>query len=468
MSTFSALNAATTALWAQRRGLDVTGQNIANVNTEGYSRQRADLQAISGSTVPAFFSTSSGIGAGVTADDVVRIRDAFLEGRGHAEHANAARLTVENEALELIEQAFREPGPTGIQSLLSEMWAGWGDVAINPQDLPARSQLLRRLDTLVGGIQSSQASLDGQWMQTRENLEVLVSDVNAAVVSIADLNESIRLATQSKMPANELADRRDLLVMKLADQVGATVRAGEDGVVDVIVGGATLVAGSTASRLAVAGATDPDDVDTDPVRVVTVAGGFNVRPGGTAEGQISTLSTIIPAYRAQLDAQAAGLASSLNTAHAAGYDLDGLGGSDLLGSSGGPVTASSLKVLTSDPRRVAASAVAPGAGGPTLDNGAADTISQLRLSPTGADTTYRQMIVQLGVQASVVGRNLDIQSVITAQVDNSRESVAGVNIDEEMTNMLSFQHAYAAAGRLISAIDETLEILISRTGRVGL
>jgi flagellar hook-associated protein 1 FlgK len=77
------------------------------------------------------------------------------------------------------------------------------------------------------------------------------------------------------------------------------------------------------------------------------------------------------------------------------------------------------------------------------------------------------MIVELGVQAAVTGRNLGIQQVITTQVDAARESVAGVNLDEEMTNMLSFQHAYSAAGRLVTAIDETLDVLINRTGLVG-
>ena len=467
MSTFSSLNAATTALWAQRRGLDVTGQNIANVNTEGYSRQRADLRAISSSTTPAFFSTSSGIGAGVNADDVIRIRDAFLESRGHTEHSTNARLTTENETLELVEQAFREPGDTGIQSLLSDMWSGWGDVANNPQDLPARSQLLRRLETLVGGFHATASNLDGQWSQTRENFEVLVADVNATAASIAELNQSIKQATQSGMPANELSDRRDLLVLKLAEQVGASVRPAGNGVVDVIVGGLTLVAGSTSSRLAVAGATDPDDASVDPLRVVTATGNFNVRPGGTAEGQVSTLNTIIPTYRAKLDGLAADLATALNGGHGSGYDLDGLPGTDLLSGGGGPVTAASLTVLTADPRRIAASAVPPGAGGPALDNGNADAISQLRLLSPGVDTGYRQMIVDLGVQAAVTGRNLDIQSVITAQVDAARESVAGVNIDEEMANMLSFQHAYSAAARVVTAIDESLDVLINRTGVVG-
>ena len=180
MSTFGSLNAATTALWAQRRALDVTGQNIANVNTEGYSRQRVDLQAMGGSVVPAFFSTSNGIGARRRAPTTsTRIRDAFLEGRGHTEHANSARLSVENDTYELVQQAFREPGDTGIQSLMSDMWAGWEDVANQPQDEAARGQVLKRLETLVGGIHFSQASLGAQWTQSRESLDVLVADVNA-------------------------------------------------------------------------------------------------------------------------------------------------------------------------------------------------------------------------------------------------------------------------------------------------
>jgi flagellar hook-associated protein FlgK len=466
VSTFSGLNAATTSLWAQRRALDVTGQNVANVNTEGYSRQRADFQAIGGSVVPAFFSTSTGIGSGVKVDDVMRIRDAFLEGRGHTEHANSARLTAESGALQLVEQAFREPGDTGVQSLLSEMWSGWGDVANQPQDLAARTQVLQRMETLVAGLQFSHASLGAQWNQTRENLQVLVDDVNAAATSVAELNQAIQRANQSGLPANDLSDRRDVLVMKLAEQVGATVRPGKDGALDVIAGGMTLVAGSTANAFSVAGSMGPDTTAGDPPRIVTAAGGYVIRPGGTAQGQLEALNTILPGYRAQLDGLAQNLATSLNTAHRNGFDLDGNPGGDLLGAAG-PITAASIRVLVTDPRQVAASGAPPTAGVPALDNGNADAISQLRLPADSADARYREMIVQLGVQAAVSSRNLGIQQVITTQVDAARDSVAGVNIDEEMTNMLSFQHAYAAAGRLITAIDQTLDVLINRTGIVG-
>jgi flagellar hook-associated protein 1 len=468
VSTFSGLSAATTALWAQRRALDVTGQNIANVNTEGYSRQRVDLQAIGGSVVPAFYSTSPGIGAGVSADDVTRIRDAFLEGRGHIEHANSTRLTAETDAYQLVEQAFREPGETGIQSLLSDMWKGWQDVANNPKEPAARGQVLQQLGTLVGGLHFSQASLGAQWSQTRENLEVLVKDVNASAATIAQLNKAIKGATQSGLPANDLADQRDLLIMKLADQVGATVRPGQDGAVDVIVGGMSLVSGTQSSEFAVQGPTDPDLITaTDKPRIVTASGDYTVTPSGTAGGQLNALNTIIPSYRAQLDTIAQDLAASLNGAHTTGYDLAGNLGGPLLGSSGGPLTAESLKVMITDPALVAASSVAPTAGVPAIDNGNADKIAQLRLSTTGIDAGYRKMIVELGVQSAVSQRNLGIQGVISTQVDAARESVSGVNLDEEMTNMLSFQHAYSAAARMITAIDESLETLIKGTGLVG-
>ncbi|MGY2082624.1 flagellar hook-associated protein FlgK [Blastococcus sp. SYSU DS0539] len=466
MSTFSGLNTATTSLWAQRRALDVTGQNISNVNTDGYSRQRVDMQAIGGGAVPAFYSTSSGIGGGVNADDVTRIRDVFLEGRGHTEHANSAQLTAETDAYRLVEQAFREPGTTGLQNLMADMWRGWQDVANRPEDPAARGQVLKRLETLVGGLHFSSAQLDGQWQQTRENLGVLVNDVNAATETIARLNTAILRASQSGLPANDLTDQRDLLVMKLADQVGVSVRPRDGGVVDVVVGSVTLVSGGTASKLALQGTIDPAGTAGDPPRIVTATGGLPVTVGGAAGGQVHALNSILPTYRTELDGLASALATTLNTAHAEGYDLDGLAGGALIGSSGGPVTASSITVSLTDPRKIAASSIGPGT--PNLDRGNADKLSQLGTGVASPDAAYRSMIVELGVQSAVAQRNLGIQSVITGQVDAARESVAGVNLDEEMTNMLSFQHAYSAAGRLVTAIDEMLDVLINRTGRVGL
>jgi flagellar hook-associated protein 1 FlgK len=112
VSTFSGLSGVLSALYAQRRGMDVTGQNIANANTEGYSQQRVELRALGGPTTPALYATANGAGSGVTVSGVTRIQDAFLEARGRAEHAQNAYLAGQKQIYGNIEQALGEPGTT--------------------------------------------------------------------------------------------------------------------------------------------------------------------------------------------------------------------------------------------------------------------------------------------------------------------------------------------------------------------
>jgi flagellar hook-associated protein 1 FlgK len=475
VSTFSGLNTATTALFAAQRAMDVTGQNVANVNTDGYSRQRVELQSVGPNGVPAIWSTSNGIGQGVNSDHITRIRDRFLEGRAQAEHAATASLTVQDSTLAQVEDAFREPGKTGLQSQLTSVWAGWGDVMNNPTDPGARSQVLQRTATLVAGLHTTSATLDQQWAQNRDSLQTLVQNVNASAASIADLNTAIRRATQSGQPSNELADKRDALVLSLSDQIGATATLMDDGTVNVAVSGTTLVSGGSSLSWQLTGSADPDDVATDPPAIVTDPGNATIRPGGTADGLLTALTSTIPRYRAQLDAVAQQLATQLNDVHTVGYDRNGDAGGPMFGDGSGTlpvdvstITAGNLTLLITDGSKLAAAATAPSASGVVSgDNVNADKLYQLRLVANGVDTTYRKMIVSLGVEAATATNKLTTQSVISAQVDSARESVSGVSIDEEMTNMLQFQHGYQAAGRLITAIDDMLDTLINKTGLVG-
>jgi flagellar hook-associated protein 1 FlgK len=292
--------------------------------------------------------------------------------------------------------------------------------------------------------------------------------VNSAATDIASLNEAIQRATYSGQPVNELADKRDVLVLKLADQVGATVRSGDGGVLNVIAGNVVLVSGTTSAVLSVTGPTSLDSVTaTDRPKVVVTPGGTTLSLGGTAEGQLNALTKIIPDHRDVLDDVAATLVEQVNQVHRQGYDLAGQDNRDLLGPVSGPVTAKNIQVLITDPKQIASAQFPPDATGPSTDGAVAGQFAQLRLRANGADTVYRRAIVELGVRSAVSQRNLGIQSVVTANVDASRESVAGVNLDEEMSNMLQFQHAYSAAARMVTAIDEVLDVLINRTGIVG-
>jgi flagellar hook-associated protein 1 FlgK len=470
VSTFSALNTASLALYAQQRAIDVTGQNIANVNTDGYSRQRVDMQSIGGSTVPVIWSLSSQVGQGVDADQVTRIRDAFLEARAQTEHGRTANLTVQNDTLSQIEQSFQEPGVTGIQSMLTNVSAGWSDIHNNPTDPGARSQLLQRTQTLVAGMHTVAASLDGQWTNTRDALNTLMTDVNATATQVADLNQAIKRATESKMPTNELQDKRDVLILHLADTVGATSVKQSDGTLSVSVGGTTLVAGNSALTLKLTGAASSATALSNPSVVVTSPGGTPVSLGGTAQGQLNALTSVIPRYQGQLDVIAQQLAAQSNAGHTAGWDLYGQPGKPMFDDGSGtiPVTVSAISAANitlqiSDPSALAAAAVSPtAAGGVTSgDGGNADSMFQLRLLTNGVDASYRKMIVATGVEAATASGNLATQSVVSSNVDSARDSVSGVSTDEEMTNMLQFQHGYQAAGKLVETINSMLDDLMA-------
>ena len=178
MSTFSGLNIGLSSLLAQRRGLELTGHNVANSNTEGYSRQRVRLAADGGPITPAVHSRYTGPGNGVTVADTQRLRDAFLESRAVLERGNDGSLRSQQTALARVEAVIGEPSDSGVQSQLSDFWSSWDDVANNPTDLAARSQLLQRASTLATGLGGAIGRLEAQWSGSQEQLDGTVAEVN--------------------------------------------------------------------------------------------------------------------------------------------------------------------------------------------------------------------------------------------------------------------------------------------------
>jgi flagellar hook-associated protein 1 FlgK len=461
VGSFDALNTSLSALYAQRRGMDVVGQNVSNANTEGYSRQRVVMQSVGASPVPAIFSTWNGTGGGVTAASVERMRDTFLEERGRAEHANLERANVGQSTYAQLEQLVGEPSDTGLQQALTDIWAGFGDVANNPGDLAARNQLVQSAAAATDWLNSASSTLSSQWAAGRTDLQTLAADVNNAASGVAELNSAIRRATLSGQPANELADQRDGLAMKLAELTGATARPGEDGSLDVYLGGTALVRGGLAETVAVGGPDKLADVSST-AQVALVWPEYDGQPvaglGGKAGGVTDSLNTVIPGFVAALDSVASGLATTVNGQHAAGYDLDGAaGGAFFTGT-----TAATIRVAVTDPRKVAA-ANTPG----TLDGSNADRLASLANSATGPDKAYRNVVTNLAVQAQSVNSRVAAQTGVTTSLDDARASQAGVDIDEEMVNMLTYQRAYEGASRMLTAVDQMLDQLINRTGLAG-
>jgi flagellar hook-associated protein 1 FlgK len=231
-----------------------------------------------------------------------------------------------------------------------------------------------------------------------------------------------------------------------------------------------VVSGNSALALKLTGATSSAGATASPPVIVTDPVGTRMRVGGTALGQLTTLGSIIPRYQGQLDAIAQQVAAQTNAGHAAGYDLNGNPGKPMFddGSGSTPVvlasiTAANISLRITDSSELAAASLSPAAigGGVSADADNADAMHQQRLSFTGADATYRKMIVASGVETATAAGVLRTQSVVADQVDSARDAVAGVSTDEEMTNMLQFQHAYQAAGKLVQTINSMLDDLMN-------
>jgi flagellar hook-associated protein FlgK len=473
MSSFSGLSTGLSSLYAQRRGLELTGHNISNVNTEGYSRQRLDLKANGGPVEPALHSVHRGVGNGVQVDGVDRLRDGFLEARAVQERGSAAATIQDRVLLSRIEDVLAEPGDAGIQRQLADFWAGWDDVGNKPSSLAARSQLLERAQTLASGINGAMERLEVQWSASSQQLGATVQEVNSLATGVAEYNAAIVSATHAGRSPNDLMDKRDVLVQRLGELAGVTVRRGDAGSVDVVLAGKELVKGGRTAPLKVQG--DPVLVSQRSAVVVAwqdpddpAGPGAPTEVGGLAGGLRNGLNDVLPRYHAKLSAIASAVTEKVAGVHEeAAYDQDGAPGGAFFAMESGRLA---LKIT--DPRKVAASdgrSVDPSSGTVSGDVGGAKAaqIAALATAPGGPDDLNRQVVVALGVEAQAAGRRVDIQSNILAQIDAARESEAGVNLDEEMTNMLAFQRAYEGAARFVSAIDQMLDTLINRTGVVG-
>jgi flagellar hook-associated protein 1 len=456
-SSFAGLSTALSALAAQRRGLDAAAQNIANANTPGYSRQRVDLESVGGSVVPAIWSTWRGTAGGVAVADVTRIRDAFLDSRNRAEHAASAFTSADQQVYAQIERLVAEPSDTGLQAQLADVWAGWHDVANNPGDLAARSALLQQASTVAASLNSRHEGLAALWSATRDQVDALVADVNSTADTVAALNKSLVLAQAAGVPSNELTDQRDQAVLHLSDLTGATALRHADGSVDVLLSGAALVSGARSRQLAAAGARQLDNLAADPMALQWLDSGTAATvPSGQIAAAVQTLTATVPRYAGALDEVAAGLASTMNAQHAAGYDLSGTAGGTFYAGT----TAASIAVAITSPAEVAASAVPGG----NLDGGNADAMAALATAPDGADISYRQLVAELGATTHAVNQRAATQATLTEGAEAAVASTSGVSLDEEMANMLIYQRGYEAAARVMSTIDSVLDTLINHTG----
>ncbi|RKS80172.1 flagellar hook-associated protein 1 FlgK [Motilibacter peucedani] len=470
-STFGGINTAYTGLVAQRRALEVTGQNVANANTPGYSRQRVTMQSQGAGVQPAVYSRYEGAGDGVAVTGVERITDGFQVARQQVEHGNYSAADTHAATLKDIEGTFAEPSENGIQESMQDLYNAFAAVgeSADPSASGPRATLLQAAQGVTDKLHDASTNLDQQWSTMRTTLDNSVAEINTTTQTIADLNLAIKRNTQAGVPANELADRRDQLVLKLSDSIGAVGRPGEDGVVDVLVGGSPLVSGVSASALSVKGNTNPNQLPPDPPRVTWGMDGTSLSvTTGTVGGLLTGMNKTIPSYKSSLDSVAASLASTVNAIHRTGYDTDPTGdpatggeGRDFFGPADGttttPVTAANITVRITDPAKIAASATPGG----NKDGSVMSLIANASDAADGPMASYKSLIGNLGVESQTAQTRLTTRKDVATKADEAVGSTSGVDTDEELTNLLGFQRAYESAAKILSTLDSSIETIIN-------
>ncbi|GAA2747407.1 flagellar hook-associated protein FlgK [Terrabacter aerolatus] len=472
MSTFGALGTAWRGLSAAQQAMDLAGHNVANAGTDGYTRQRIEQSSVGAPAPMGLGVTGPQVGQGVSVDRIARLGDALLDAtvRGTASSAgyNAKRAA----AYDGIEATLREPGSDGLSARLQAFWSAWHDVANRPGDTGAAGALLSAAGTVVSTLSSGRAALETQWDDTAADARGMVASLNDTAAQVAALNTQIRGALARGSSANELIDTRARLTQSISAASGATVRDEADGTVTVYLGGNALVRGETARQVTLTGAATMAGAAASPVRLEWAdQPGHEVGlEGGSVAGALSVLAPAaggaggaIAEAAASYDAVAQTLAATVNAVHRAGSTTSGATGLDFFRLDPSQPAARGLSVVPTGAAGIATGAVGAGA----LDGSTADAIARLATGPGSADARWAGFVTSTGSAARAVTQQSGIADAAAAGARQAQLSGASVSLDEESVNLVAAQHAYQAAARVLTAVDEALDTLINRTGMVG-
>jgi flagellar hook-associated protein 1 FlgK len=445
---FGTLTMTARALDAQRAGLTVTGQNIANLNTDGYARR-------------ALLLAEARIG-GVEVLGVRGRRDLLLDARVRSEIPYEAREAALADSLSVVEAALGTSGQS-IDARLTAFFDAFSALASDPASVVARDGvvqqgrlLARAFNDLSGRLAASQREADTQVRAGVDRINLLASRVSA-------LNAEIAGAIGTDVEG--LRDQRELALEQLAELVDVSVIHREDGAVDVsIANGRALVIGSSSYAVGV--------TSTPPAGFAALSlGGVDITAGitrGRLAGALESRDALIPGYLARLDQLAYTVAQQVNALHQTGFDLNGNAGgaffAPLASATGAAAAIAMDAAVDQDPRLVAASLTgAPG------DNQVAQALANLRDARVmGGSATFSEAWGQLVYRVASDRQTALVQQEsrreVVDQVARLRDQVSGVSLDEEAANMLRFQRAYEANARFFSTVNDVLDTLMNVVG----
>jgi flagellar hook-associated protein 1 FlgK len=436
---------ALSGLAAAQAAMNAASQDISNVNTPGYTRTRANLQTVRGGGV-------LDTGSGVTVTNIQQLRDAYLTASANSATADSAKAQVSSDGLANIENILGESGTDGLGSQLDAFWSSWDTLANNPSLSGGEQMVLSQAGSMAQTLNSKSNQLLGAQNQALGEITSDLGQVNQTLTQIASLNNQITSLGANNANANGLIDQRGQLLTTLSGMAGTTARYETDGSVTVLSGGMRLVQGSVSDTLSLS--------TTQPGVIMSSLAKESVPLNGGTIGGLATLArTTIPAYQAQLDSVAVSLASTVNGQLAAGYTASGVSGATLpMFTSTLPMSAATISVNTGLTATTGQLALSSAADGSDVKN--AQAMAELSSSSSGPDAVYRSMVGKLGLESSGAKASSATADAMKTSANAASDSISGVNLDEELANMLQYQQAYQAAAKTLTTLNATIQSLL--------
>ena len=431
------------ALLSSQWAINNTAKNIANVNTTGFTRRRINPgQLLMGYGNPGM-------------NNVARIRQRFVETQLNYENQSMGKFQSDEMIMTQVEGIFGEPLETGLSNIMAEFWNSWSDLSNDPESQQARALVKDKGILLTQSFNRIHKDLQNLHNQITVDIEEKIKDVNRLVDQIKVISDQI-----NGNPVNDLLDQRDVFVSELSNLIDIDVRESENGDITISTGGQVLITGDYKDELV-----SRRYSDDGLFAKIELSFRDSGRPVNIQSGEIGSLLDIqrnqIPASLDKLNTLATTIAKGVNNTHKRGFNLDGETNINFFAKniSGAHDFQLSEEILR-DPSLIASSpsADSPGNGGIAMEisNFQFDSI----LDGNTLSEYYNSMISSVGSktqQAQFLRQN---QEKVIQSLQNQRDAISGVSLDEEMTKLIEFEQSYQAAARMISVADELIQTIL--------
>jgi flagellar hook-associated protein 1 FlgK len=429
---------------AARAALDVTAQNIANASSDGFVRRSVSLSEV---------SAAGGVGrtgdislSGVRIDGVTRNADLFRQAEVRRTGADAARADAEVNGLENVEAAVEQ---AGVYDATVDFEGSLKQLVSDPTDGSLRAAVIESSRALASSFKVASTSLDAAGKGLRFQAQDDVDQVNLLAGELARVNSRLSRATEASSDQSTLLDQRDNLLQQLGTRIDTTATFAPDKTVEVRIGGSggpVLLSGQATSPLAMTTA-------SDGTIGFTLGGGAVTASSGALAGRGQAL-TQLAATRGKVDAVAASVIAAVNTAQANGVDLNGTTGQPLLSGTG----AGDIALAQTDGARIATAPA--GSSANSRDTG---NITALRTAIDTADPAGKLDAVLFDISSAVAGRTVtrDALDGIASNAKVALQAQAGVDLDQEAVNLVRYQQAFQASGRVMQVASSLFDTLLN-------